>query len=194
MNTRITATLLLALAFLVPACGGGSAGVSPAKLPVADDKPAEPSSTTATSSAPASAADAKGEDAAKPAEPPKAAKADGAPAAAEADPPKKIGARHVLVQYMGSERAPAAVVRTREQARSVAEEVLKRARAGEELTRLAVEYSDEPGAGGRGGSLGRFGRGQMVGAFEEVAFKLKVGEVSGIVETPFGFHVIQRTE
>ena len=67
-------------------------------------------------------------------------------------------------------------------------------KAGEDLGRLAVEYSDEPNAGTRGGSLGRFGKGQMVGAFEAVAFKLKVGEISDIVETPFGFHIIQRTE
>ena len=59
---------------------------------------------------------------------------------------------------------------------------------------FANEYSDEPNAGARGGSLGRFGRGQMVGAFEVAAFKLKVGEISDIVETPFGFHIIQRTE
>jgi hypothetical protein len=109
-------------------------------------------------------------------------------------PPKRIGARHVLIQYMGSERAAAAVVRSKEQALSVAQEVLKRAKAGEDFARLAIEYSDEPGAGNRGGSLGRFGKGQMVGAFEEAAFKLKVGEVSEIVETPFGYHVIQRTE
>ena len=95
---------------------------------------------------------------------------------------------------MGSERAPSLVVRTKEQALSVAKEVLRRAKAGEDIARLAAEYSDEPGAGGRGGSLGRFGKGQMVPAFEEAAFRLKVNEVSDLVETPFGYHVIQRTE
>ena len=95
---------------------------------------------------------------------------------------------------MGSDRAGKSVLRTKEQALVLAQEVLKRARAGEDLGRLAVEYSDEPNAGARGGSLGRFSKGQMVGAFEVVAFKLKVGEISDIVETPFGFHIIQRTE
>lgn len=119
-----------------------------------------------------------------------------APAASAAgeEAPKRISARHVLIQWMGSDRAGKSVLRTREQALVLAQEVLKRARAGEDLGRLAVEYSDEPNAGPRGGSLGRFGKGQMVGAFEQVAFKLKVGEISDIVETPFGFHIIQRTE
>jgi peptidyl-prolyl cis-trans isomerase NIMA-interacting 1 len=125
-------------------------------------------------------------------------KADGDPATAtsksNADPPKKIGARHVLVQWMGSERAPTSVVRSRDQALAVAQQVLKRAKAGDDFARLAIEFSDEPGAGGRGGSLGRFSKGQMVPAFEAVAFKLEVGQISEIVETPFGYHVIQRTE
>lgn len=110
------------------------------------------------------------------------------------EPPTKIGARHVLVQWMGSERAASSIVRSREQALSVAREVLRRARNKEDFARLAIEYSDEPGAGGRGGSLGRFGRGQMVGDFDAAAFKLEVGQISDIVETPFGFHIIQRTE
>lgn len=117
-----------------------------------------------------------------------------AAAGANEEDPKRIGARHVLVQWMGSDRAGKSVLRQKEQALFLAQEVLKRARAGEDLGRLAVEYSDEPNAGARGGSLGRFGKGQMVGAFEAVAFKLKVGEISDIVETPFGYHIIQRTE
>jgi len=115
-------------------------------------------------------------------------------APASEEDPKRIGARHVLIQWMGSDRAGKSVLRTKEQALVLAQEVLKRARAGEDLGRLAVEYSDEPNAGARGGSLGRFTKGQMVGAFEAVAFKLRVGEISDIVETPFGYHIIQRTE
>lgn len=114
--------------------------------------------------------------------------------AAQTGEPKEIGARHVLIQYMGAQRAEASVVRTREQAQTLAQEVLKRARGGEDFARLAVEYSDEPNAGARGGSLGRFRHGQMVPAFEEVAFKLRVGQISDVIETSFGFHVIQRTE
>jgi parvulin-like peptidyl-prolyl isomerase len=95
---------------------------------------------------------------------------------------------------MGAQHAGASVVRTREQARAVAEEVLRRARAGDDFTRLAVEFSDEPNAGQRGGSLGIFGHGQMVPAFEKAAFALEVGQISDIIETDFGYHVIQRTE
>jgi len=113
---------------------------------------------------------------------------------AEVSPPSKIGARHVLVQWMGADRAGKSVLRMREQALVLIQEVQRRAKAGEDLGRLAVEYSDEPNAGDRRGSLGRFGRGQMVPAFDSAAFKLKVGEISDIVETPFGFHIIQRTE
>jgi PPIC-type PPIASE domain len=127
-------------------------------------------------------------------EPPADAQSGPAGAKSNATLPQRIGARHVLIQWMGSDRAPKSVVRSREQALSVAQEVLRRARNKEDFARLAIEYSDEPGAGGRGGSLGRFGRGQMVAAFEAAAFKLEVGQISDIVETPFGFHIIQRTE
>ena len=112
----------------------------------------------------------------------------------ENETPKRISARHILIMWMGSERAESSVVRSKEQAYTVAQEVLRRAKAGDDFGRLAAEYSDEPGAGSRGGSLGRFSHGQMVPPFEAAAFRLKVGEISDIVETPFGYHIIQRTE
>jgi len=107
---------------------------------------------------------------------------------------RSITARHILVEYMGARNADGAIVRTREQAKTVAAEVLQRAKSGEDFARLAVEYSDEAGAGARGGSLGRFGRGKWVPEFDAAAFSLKPGEISAVVETPFGFHIIQRLE
>ncbi len=163
---------------------GASSGTSSAVVASSAPTPTGTTATTATTAATgpgtASAASAS-------AGPPRSRGGD-------TDEPARIGARHVLVQWMGSDRAGKSVLRTREQALVLAQEVHKRAASGDDLGRLAVEYSDEPGAGGRGGSLGRFGHGQMVGAFEQVAFKLKVGQISEIVETPFGFHIIQRTE
>ncbi|MDQ3803992.1 MAG: peptidylprolyl isomerase, partial [Acidobacteriota bacterium] len=77
------------------------------------------------------------------------------------------------------------------EARREAEEILKRARAGEDFEALAKQHSDEPGADQRGGDLGWFGRGQMVKEFEETAFAMKEGEVSDVIETQFGFHVVK---
>jgi parvulin-like peptidyl-prolyl isomerase len=76
-------------------------------------------------------------------------------------------------------------------ARQKAEDLLKRARAGEDFDKLAKENSEEPGAKESGGDLGWFGHGRMVKPFEDAAFKLKDKEISDIVESQFGYHIIQ---
>jgi peptidyl-prolyl cis-trans isomerase SurA len=107
--------------------------------------------------------------------------------------PAQIGARHILVAYQGAQRADPAVTRSRDQARELAEQVLREARGGGDWQQLWQQHSNEP-SGQPGGDLGLFGRGQMVPAFERAGFALSVGEISDVVETPFGFHVIQRTK
>ena len=121
------------------------------------------------------------------------ASAPSEPSAAPAVP-TSIQASHFLVQYKGAMRAPEKIQRTKEEAKARAQEGLAKARRGADFGKVVAEYSDEPGAAERAGSLGEFQAGQMVKPFSDAAFKLKVGEVSGLVETDFGFHVIKRTK
>lgn len=107
--------------------------------------------------------------------------------------PKTIGAKHILVMHKESERRPPTVTRTKAEAKARAEEALGKVRGGADFDKSVIEYSDEPGAAERAGDLGVFEKKVMVKAFSDAAFKLKVGEVSDIIETPFGFHIIKRT-
>jgi parvulin-like peptidyl-prolyl isomerase len=74
------------------------------------------------------------------------------------------------------------------------EAILARVRAGEDFAKLADEFTEDPSGKGKGGDLGWFGRGMMVKPFEDAAFALKPGEVSSVVESQFGFHIVKLDE
>jgi peptidyl-prolyl cis-trans isomerase D len=95
-------------------------------------------------------------------------------------------ASHILIAAEGSDKAAT---------RAKAEQILTRVKANpKEFAALAREHSKDPGSAAQGGDLGFFGRGMMVKPFEETVYRLKEGEISDIVETEFGFHIIRVTE
>jgi parvulin-like peptidyl-prolyl isomerase len=80
------------------------------------------------------------------------------------------------------------------QVRTATEQIRRRALSGEDFARLAKEHSSDPRSAGRGGEIEAFTRDQMPAAFAAAAFGLKPGELSEVVETPLGFHVIKLLE
>jgi peptidyl-prolyl cis-trans isomerase D len=100
--------------------------------------------------------------------------------------PEQRRAAHILIATEGSDKAAA---------RQAAEQVRAKLLANpKEFAAIARETSKDPGSASQGGDLGFFGRGMMVKPFEDAVFSLKPGEISEIVETDFGFHIIQLTE
>ncbi len=99
---------------------------------------------------------------------------------------EEVSASHILIGV--PENAPAEVAN---QKREEAEAILARVREGDDFAELARKHSDDPGSAGEGGELGYFGRGMTVASFERVAFSLQPGQISDLVETPFGFHIIK---
>ena len=96
-----------------------------------------------------------------------------------------VRASHILFSFEGQKDTNAIKVKARE--------VAAEARAGKDFAALAQEYSKDPGSASRGGGLGWFAKGRMVKEFENAAFRMKVGEVSGPVRTQFGLHIIKLT-
>lgn len=104
---------------------------------------------------------------------------------------KRVAASHILVAYAGAVNALPNVTRTKDEARRRAEEARTKVLAGTPFADVARAMSDD-GTGPRGGYLGGFDDGTMVKPFEDAVKALKVGEMSDLVETPFGYHVIER--
>ncbi len=100
--------------------------------------------------------------------------------------PEQIEASHILIQT-----TPGETEESRAAKRGQLEALRERIEEGEDFAELAREASEDVGSADRGGHLGFFGRGQMIPEFEEAAFALEPGELSEIVETQFGYHLIQ---
>ena len=101
--------------------------------------------------------------------------------------PEKYEFSEIVIQPVISESE-------RDRVRTQLAELRERVLNGESFSMLATLYSQDPGSARKGGELGFFPRGQMVAEFESAAFALKPGEVSPIIETQFGFHIIQLIE
>ena len=103
--------------------------------------------------------------------------------------PEQVKASHILVKVDAS-----ATPEQKAAAKAKAEGLLKQAKAGGDFAALAKENSDDPGSKMMGGNLGFFDKGTMVKEFADAAFALKVGDISGIVETQYGYHIIKVTD
>ncbi|MEK7102915.1 MAG: protein translocase subunit SecD [Patescibacteria group bacterium] len=104
---------------------------------------------------------------------------------------KEISARHVLICYKGLPSCNHE--RTKDEAK-ILSETLKKAITLENFAEIATKNSDDTGSAAQGGDLGYFSKGMMVPAFETAAFALQKGQISDVVESDFGFHIILKTD
>ena len=98
---------------------------------------------------------------------------------------ESVHASHILIRAEETADAP-----TKAKAKAQADSILKQLKGGAKFADLAKKVSQDPGSAPNGGDLGFFGKGQMVPAFDTAAFALKPGQMSGVVESPFGYHII----
>ena len=104
---------------------------------------------------------------------------------------EQIQASHILVSHANSYNFASSL--KKDEALKLIQNLKSQALSGENFFNLATRFSDCPSAE-KGGDLGMFGRGGMVEAFDIAAFNLEIGEVSDVVETEFGYHLIYRTK
>lgn len=100
-----------------------------------------------------------------------------------------VRASHILIAVPKN-----ATAEQKAAAKTKAEGLLKQIKGGADFAALAKANSDDPGSAARGGDLGFFEKGQMVPSFDQAAFALKPGQISGLVESPFGYHIIKVTD
>lgn len=100
--------------------------------------------------------------------------------------PEMVKARHILIKIDKT-----ASEEEKKKAQEKAQDILMKIKAGEDFAKLATEFSDDTLSATKGGDLGFFTRSRMVPSFEDAAFALKPGEISDIVKTPFGYHIIK---
>jgi hypothetical protein len=106
-----------------------------------------------------------------------------------------VKARHILIAFKGSPAAQKGKKElTEEEAKAKAESLRAKLVAGGDFAALAKAESDDTGSGANGGELGSFSHGQMVPEFEKAAFETKAGEISPVVRTQYGYHIIQVQE
>lgn len=103
---------------------------------------------------------------------------------------EEIKASHILISTLNAMKEPLSEEDAAKK-ESEAKALLKRLKSGENFEKLAKEYSEDEASAVNGGDLGYFARGVMVPEFEEAAFKLKKGEISDIVKSSFGYHIIK---
>ena len=165
--------LVLSAALLATACSRLTAPVDDRVTPLLEQAPPPPASVAA------------------PAPPPAAP----TPAPTPVAPPEpSVRAAHILISFKGAKMSDAKVTRTKEEAKKLATDLAKKAKGAKAdgFGALAKKFSDDKGSAQNGGDLGEFTRPRMVKPFSDAAFALKPGEVSPVVESDFGFHVIRR--
>ncbi|MBV9781266.1 MAG: peptidylprolyl isomerase [Acidobacteriaceae bacterium] len=99
--------------------------------------------------------------------------------------PERVKVRHILIKTQGKPKEDAPKLKAK------AEDILKQLQKGADFADLAKKNSEDPGSGAKGGELGWIVRGQTVPNFEKTAFSLKPGQLSGLVDTEYGYHIIQ---
>ena len=105
---------------------------------------------------------------------------------------EQVKASHILIAFKGSPAAQKDKPElTDDQAKAKADELRAKIAGGADFAEIAKKESDDTGSGSRGGELGSFGRGQMVPEFETAAFNAKPGDVTPVVHTQFGYHIIK---